>query len=96
VLHAFIRKIDPPGPGWARVRADAASDGIALPRSPSRELAAGIACVPAALAAIYASLFGMGAAIFGHWAAAAGWLALALAGSWVIWRLWDDLFELEA
>ncbi|MEY4953897.1 MAG: hypothetical protein RL299_2321, partial [Pseudomonadota bacterium] len=95
VLHAFIRKIDPPGPGWAKVRAEAEAEGIALPRSPSRELAAGMACVPAALAAIYASLFGMGAALFGHWGAALGWLALAMAGGWVIWRLWDDLFERE-
>jgi solute:Na+ symporter, SSS family len=92
-LHNFIRKIDPPGPGWRTIRAEALVQGVELPRAPAHALARGIACVPAALAAIYASLFGMGALIFGERTAALVWLAIAVAGAWFVKRMWRGLFE---
>jgi Na+/proline symporter len=93
VLYDFVRRIDPPGPGWRAIRDAAAREGVALPSSPNRFFARGLACVPAAMALIYASLFGMGAFLFGQRGAALGYFAVAAVGGVIILRLWPGLFE---
>ncbi|AXK43297.1 sodium:solute symporter family protein [Erythrobacter aureus] len=96
VLYDFVKRIDPPGPGWRKIRESAVREGVDLPTSPNRFLARGLACVPAALALIYASLFGIGALLFGQVGAALIYFAVAAIGGFVIWRLWPGLFEPEA
>lgn len=93
ILYSFVERIDPPGPGWRKVRTDAAREGVPLPSSPNRFLARGLACVPAALALVYASLFGMGAWLFGQTGAALIYFVIALIGGLFIWKLWPGLFE---
>ncbi len=93
VLYDFVKRIDPAGPGWRKIREHAAREGVDLPSSPNRYLARGLACVPAALALVYASLFGMGALLFGQTTAALVYFVVAAIGAIVIWRLWPNLFE---
>lgn len=93
VLYDFVKRIDPPGPGWRAIRERGAREGVDLPSSPNRFLARGLACVPAALALVYASLFGMGALLFGQTVPALIYFVVAAIGGIIVWRLWSGLFE---
>ena len=92
-LYHFVRLIDPAGPGWRKVRTEAAAEGVVLPRSPSRSLAAGIACVPVAMAGVYGALFAMGAWLFDNRTMALILGAVACLSALFIWRMWDRLFD---
>ncbi len=87
VLVEFYRKVQPPGPGWAAIRAEAG----ALEGPPDRLPLALVGWV-SGCAAIWSALFTTGSALYGRWAQAA-WLALVFAASavalaWVMRRLW--------
>lgn len=92
-LFDFVRLIDPAGPGWARVRAAAAVEGVSLPRTGTGSLARAIVCIPVATAGIYSTLFGAGFWFYGEHAPALVLGAVAVLASVFIWRSWDALFE---
>lgn len=92
-LFDFVRLIDPAGPGWARVRAAAAREGVVLPHAGAGSLARGIACIPVATMGIYGALFGLGFWFYGAHVQAAVLGAVAVIAAVFIWRSWDALFD---
>jgi len=90
VLVEFYRKINPPGPGWAPIRAIAGvQDG-----APDALSSLPIAMVGwvAGCAAIWSALFGTGSVLYGRWPQAALLFVVfavsATALTWVMRRLW--------
>jgi Na+/proline symporter len=90
VLVEFYRKITPPGPGWAPIRAIA---GVTdAPPSAATSLPIAMLGWVAGCAAIWSSLFATGSALYGRWPQFA-LLAVVFAVSvtalvWVMRRLW--------
>jgi Na+/proline symporter len=90
VLVDFYRKISPPGPGWAPIRAIAgATDGMP---GAATSLPIAMAGWVAGCAAIWSSLFVTGSVLYGRWPQAALLLAVfaisVVALVWVMRRLW--------
>lgn len=92
-LFDFVRLIDPPGPGWARVRVAADVAGVALPRAGRGSLARAIVCIPVATMGIYGALFGVGFWLYGNHGLALMLGILAVVATVYIWRSWDTLFD---
>ena len=90
VLVDFYRKINPPGPGWAPIRAIAGVSVIA----PGAAASLPIAMVGwvAGCAAIWSALFATGSVLYGRWPQAAllsvVFAVSAIALAWVMRRLW--------
>jgi hypothetical protein len=87
VLVEFYRKVSPPGPGWAPIRAIAGVSDGAQGGLPLAMLGWVAGC-----AAIWSSLFATGSVLYGRWPQAVmlsmvfGVSVIAL--GWVIRRLW--------
>lgn len=92
-LFEFVRRIDPAGPGWRRVRKEAAAMGVELPPSRTAYLGRAMLCIPLSVAAIYASLFAIGCAVYGQWLQMAVLTSVALVSSLGIVRFWPHLFD---
>ncbi len=87
-LRAFYRATRPGGPGWARVRREAAAAGEPLPEGLA-ELPVGIACMALGCAAVYAALFAAGSALYGERGRALLLASVALGAAWAIRALWS-------
>ena len=65
-LRAFVRKTRAGGPGWKKVYADAAREGVVLEGENDKwPVPMGILCSVIGCVAIYAALFGVGALLYG-------------------------------
>jgi SSS family solute:Na+ symporter len=81
-LVAFYRRVQPEGPGWNAIAAEAGLSASHAQGSLSLQLVNWIL----GCALIYGSLFGIGKLIFKEWAAAAIFLAIAIAAGVLISR----------
>ena len=94
-LFDFIRRVDPAGPGWTRVRATASRAGVSLPQEGVGSLAVGLVCVPVAAAGIYGTLFAIGTWLRGDHRTALALSVFPLLAMGHILRSWGRLFDPE-
>jgi hypothetical protein len=66
VLREFYRKIQPGGPGWKRVIADAAADGDPIDTEEGWDVPLGIICMMLGCAGIWGALFATGNLLYGN------------------------------
>lgn len=87
-LRNFYRKTQPGGPGWKKVVDDARAEGIELEKAPGKawQMPLQIMLVFVGCAAVYCSLFAIGSFIYGNVGLGVGLLALAAAGTVVLFR----------
>lgn len=89
-LREFYRRIQPGGPGWNRVLAEARAEGVELQASGARsDLPAALAASVAATLGIWALIFAGGLAVYGRWplaAACATWAAVCAAVVGANWK----------
>ena len=88
VLIAFCRRIRAGGPGWRKVEACAAAQGLPLRDEEGRSgLPLGILCMMLGCAAVWGLLFALGYGLYGKWAYAAVLGAVTVAATLTIMRL---------
>jgi len=84
-LYTFLNRVRPGGPGWGRIRAAAANEGVALADAdgdfPAALLATALGCV-----CIYAAMFATGYLIYGRVGSGLVMTAVALVAGFVLWR----------
>lgn len=92
VLRTFYRAIQPSGPGWAPVLADAQSEGVDLRNSTGgSDLGPALASAALATIGIWALIFAGGFTVYGRVPGAIGLAAVALACGWGVKTLWPKL-----
>ena len=96
-LREFVRKTRAGGPGWKKVYDDAAKDGVELIGAKDRwSVPLGILCSVVGCVAIYSALFCVGAFLYGEIVFGAILLAVAIVGSFLIFRCWRKMQEVVA
>ncbi len=91
-LREFVRKTRAGGPGWKKVYDDAAKDGVELIGAKDRwSVPLGILCSVIGCVAIYSALFCVGAFLYGEIVFGAILLAVAVVGSFLIFRFWRKM-----
>lgn len=85
-LFDFVKLVNPAGPGWRLVRAQAKSESVELPSPETGGMALTLACVPIACVGIYSLLFATGHFLYGRTSAGLFLLILASVCGFVIWR----------
>ena len=91
-LREFVRKTRAGGPGWKKVYDDAAKDGVELVGAKDRwSVPLGILCSVIGCVAIYSALFCVGAFLYGEIVFGAILLAVAVVGSFLIFRFWRKM-----
>ena len=90
VLFDFVRRINPSGCGWSKVRQLAASKGVDLTGDgvPSVSFGLGILLSLTSCICIYALLIGIGDAIFARWGHCAIQTLLVLVSGGITYALW--------
>ena len=90
-LLNFCRKIQPGGPGWAKITAMLDKEGTA----PSRAWQApqGILCMMSGCISIYSALFATGYLIYGRYFLGALLAVVALVASLFLARQWRKLIQ---
>ena len=86
-LRSFYRKVQPGGPGWARVVAEARADGDAVDTEQGWDVPIGIVCMMLGCVAVWGALFGLGSLLYGDVAAGVVLLVLSAAGTYGILKL---------
>jgi Na+/proline symporter len=66
ILRAFYRKVQPGGPGWKRVIAEAKSDGEEIVTEEGWDVPAGIICMMLGCVAVWGALFATGNILYGN------------------------------
>lgn len=64
-LHRFVQRTRPAGPGWNRVRQQAAASGTPLPEPATHSLANGVLGIFLGTTMVYCCLFSIGSFLFG-------------------------------
>ena len=91
-LREFVRKTRAGGPGWKKVYDDAAKDGVELIGANDRwNVPLGILCSVVGCVAIYSALFCVGAFLYGETVVGAILLAVAVVGSFLLFRCWNGM-----
>lgn len=88
-LRRFYRQVQPGGPGWRHVVADAQREGELRECSTEWNLPWDLSFVVAGCAAVYSCLFAIGLLLYGQWNAAALALTIAVVASAVLRGLWS-------
>jgi Na+/proline symporter len=65
-LRAFYRKVQPGGPGWKRVVAEARAAGDAVDTEEGWDVPIGIVCMALGCLAVWGALFGIGSLLYGQ------------------------------
>jgi hypothetical protein len=86
-LRAFYRKVQPGGPGWARVVAEARAAGDDIETEQGWDVPIGIVCMMLGCVAVWGALFGLGSLLYGRTASGIVLLVLAAGGTYGIMRL---------
>ncbi len=86
-LRSFYRKVQPGGPGWARVVAEAHKDGDAVDTEEGWDVPIGIVCMMLGCVAVWGALFGLGSLLYGEVTSGIVLLALSAAGTFGILKL---------
>lgn len=91
-LRAFYTRVQPMGPGWRRVVADAQRDGLDLRAdTPPSDFPAALLSVVAGLVGIYSLLFATGFLLYGATGKGVFFGVLAAASGLLVARLWPRL-----
>jgi len=77
-LRSFYRKVQPGGPGWAKVVAEARAAGDPVDTEAGWDVPAGILCMALGCVAVWGALFGLGSLLYGG--ITSGVVLLVLAG----------------
>lgn len=77
-LHRFYRRVQPPGPGWARIARECGMEPEALDWRDFAAFAGGVAL-------IWGALYLVGQLMFGEYGAAAVGFAVTAAGGWLVY-----------
>lgn len=91
-LYAFYRKTRPGGPGWAKVRAMAESEGVDLDgdhKGKPWEVPYEILCVFLGIVMIYSCLFSIGSLLYGNLGMGLGLLAISAASCFGIFSVFS-------
>ena len=65
-LRSFYRKVQPGGPGWKRVVAEARAAGDAVDTEEGWDVPIGIVCMILGCLAVWGALFGIGSLLYGQ------------------------------
>ena len=94
VLRNFYRKIQPGGPGWAKVIADAREDNVILIKKEEKwSVPAGISAMLVGCVLIYSCMFATGYWIYGRQPMAFILTGVAIISAILLIRLWNRMKE---
>ncbi len=94
VLRNFYRKIQPGGPGWAKVIADAREDNVVLIKKEEKwSVPAGISAMLVGCVLIYSCMFATGYWIYGRQPMAYILTGVAIISAILLIRLWNRMKE---
>ncbi len=94
VLRSFYRKIQPGGPGWAKVIADAREDNVELVKKGDKwSVPAGISAMLVGCVLIYSCMFATGYWIYGRQPMALILTGIAILSAILLIRLWNRMKE---
>lgn len=94
VLRNFYRKIQPGGPGWAKVIADAREDNVVLIKKEEKwSVPAGISAMLVGCVLIYSCMFATGYWIYGRQPMAFILTGVAIISAILLIRLWNRMKE---
>ncbi|MDE3742053.1 sodium:solute symporter family protein [Maribacter polysaccharolyticus] len=92
VLQGFYKKIQPGGPGWAKVIAEADAEGVVLKDSEEAwSVPAGILAMLLGCVLIYSSMFATGYWIYGDYNYAVPITILAIVAAFLLKRTWKKI-----
>ncbi|MDO8834842.1 MAG: sodium:solute symporter family protein [Vicinamibacterales bacterium] len=86
-LRAFYRKVQPGGPGWKRVVAEARAAGDAVDTEDGWDVPIGIVCMILGCLAVWGALFGIGSLLYGQAIVATVLLVIAAVSTGGIMKL---------
>ncbi len=96
-LRAFVRKTRAGGPGWKKVYADAAREGVVLEGENDKwPVPMGILCSVIGCVAIYAALFGVGALLYGSVVFGISLLVGSLVAGIALFASWRKMEKINA
>ena len=91
-LRSFVRLVNPGGPGWKKVMAEAAADGESLESEhTAQSIPLGILCMVAGCLAVYAALFAVGMWLYANYTVAAVLTAVSMVSAIVLIKFWSKV-----
>jgi solute:Na+ symporter, SSS family len=92
-LYRFYQSVQPGGPGWRKVRADAVGEGVPLTRGEEEKwnVPVGILCMFLGCLTVYAALFATGFWIYREYSPAMVLSVVAIVAAWFLSRAWKRL-----
>ena len=88
-LRSFVELVNPAGPGWKKVQADAEAEGNPLkPKHVADNLPTGILCMVLGSAGVYSLLFAIGYAIYGQTTKAIVLAVISVVATIVLFSIW--------
>jgi solute:Na+ symporter, SSS family len=91
-LYRFYQKVQPGGPGWEKVRADAAKENVSLEEEAGEwNVPIGILCMVLGCVAVYSAMFATGYWIYGELAQAVVLTLLTVVATFFLTRAWRKL-----
>lgn len=92
VLHSFVSKIQPGGPGWNKVVVEAREDHIELLENDKKwSVPSGILAMVVGCILIYSIMFCTGNIIYGNYTNALILLTVSIISGWVLIKLWNRI-----
>jgi len=90
-LRRFYRKIQPGGPGWRGVVAQARSAGEPVDEGKKWTVPSGILAMLLGCVLVYSAMFATGNWIYGHYGLAIGLTAVVVLSGWYLSRIWSQI-----
>jgi hypothetical protein len=90
-LRRFYRKIQPGGPGWRNVVAQARAAGEPVDEGKKWTVPSGILAMVLGCVLVYSAMFATGNWIYGHYGLAAVLTVLVLLSGWYLSRIWSQI-----
>ena len=90
-LRRFYRKIQPGGPGWRNVVAQARAAGEPVDEGKKWTVPSGILAMVLGCVLVYSAMFATGNWIYGHYGLAAVLTLLVLLSGWYLSRIWSQI-----
>ncbi|MDE3743243.1 sodium:solute symporter family protein [Maribacter polysaccharolyticus] len=91
VLYSFYKKIQPGGPGWAKVVAEAKEDGVVIDKGEKWSVPQGILAMLLGVVLIYTIMFATGHWIYGHTTSALILTGIAAVSGFLLIKAWGKM-----
>ena len=90
-LRAFYKRIQPGGPGWRKIVAEASAEGITLDQGKKWSVPSGILAMVIGCLLVYSCMFATGNWIYGNYPLAAGLTVVVVVTAWLLRRMWSQI-----